>query len=120
METCEGRLIHKLKETMLTAYQRRENDLTPRVMTDIASGEWIRLEEPTQEEIASVASAFSLDESLIHDALDPFEAPRFEEQDGNVYIFLRYPFSKEPAGTAPFLIVLTKSALVTIALGTPS
>ena len=105
---------------MLAAYKRTEGDTIPRKVSDIGSGEWVRLEEPAKEEIREVASALQLDESLVHDALDPFEAPRFEEQDGNVYIFLRYPFSKEPAGTAPFLIVLTKTALVTIALGTPS
>lgn len=105
---------------MLKAYQRTENDSAPREVADISSGEWVRLEEPTKDEIQEAASALGLDESLIQDALDPFEAPRFEEQDGNVYIFLRYPFSKEPAGTTPFLIVLTNTAFVTIALGTPS
>ena len=105
---------------MLKAYQRTENVSAPQEVSDISSGEWVRLEEPSKDEIREVATALGLDESLIQDALDPFEAPRFEEQDGNVYIFLRYPFSKEPAGTAPFLIVLTNTALVTIALGTPS
>jgi len=105
---------------MLKAYKRVQGDVNLQEMEDIRHGEWIRLEEPTAEEIQKVAHAFNVDESLIHDALDPYEAPRFEVEEHGVYIFLRYPFSKEPAGTRPFLIVLTKEALITISLGTPS
>lgn len=105
---------------MLKAYRREPGDVNLQELQDFRAGQWIRLEEPTPEEIRKVASAFKLDESLIHDALDPFEAPRFEVESDHVYIFLRYPFSEEPAGTAPFLIILTREVVATISLGTPS
>lgn len=105
---------------MLIAYQRTVHDKALKVVSDIHTGEWIRLEQPTDTEIEDVATKLGLDATLMRDALDPFEAPRFEVDGDATYIFLRYPYSENPPGTAPFLIVVTKNAVVTVAPGTPS
>ncbi len=105
---------------MLTAYYRTLHDKKLRETPDIKVGEWIRVETPSETEIDEVAKKLELDASLLRDALDPFEAPRFEVRENATYIFLRYPFSENPPGTAPLLIVVTGSAIVTVALGTPS
>jgi magnesium transporter len=96
------------------------HDKKLRETADIKVGEWIRVETPSETEIEEVAKKFELDASLLRDALDPFEAPRFEVRDNATYIFLRYPYSENPPGTAPLLIVVTGNAIVTVALGTPS
>jgi magnesium transporter len=105
---------------MLTAYQRTVHDRALRETPDIHTGEWIRVEKPTDAEIDEVATKLSLDATLMRDALDPFEAPRFEVVGDATYIFLRYPYSENPPGTAPLLIIITKSTVVTVAPGTPS
>lgn len=105
---------------MLTAYQRTRNDASLREVPNITQGGWVRLEEPTEEEIALVVKEFGLDLGLVKDALDPYEAPRFELHGGNAYIFIRYPYQENPAGTAPLLVVVTERAVLTIASGTPS
>lgn len=104
---------------MLKAY-KREPGSPIQVTDDIESGEWIRLETPAPEEIHLVAEKLGLDESLLTDALDPYEAPRFEIEDKIPYVYLRYPYSDNPPGTAPLLIVITKDEIVTVARGTPS
>ncbi|MEK9177124.1 MAG: magnesium transporter CorA family protein, partial [Patescibacteria group bacterium] len=105
---------------MLSAYHRTLHDKKLRETPDIKIGEWVRLETPSETEIDEAATKLGLDASLLKDALDPFEAPRFEVRDNATYIFLRYPFSENPPGTAPLLIIVTESAIVTVALGTPS
>ncbi len=105
---------------MLTAYKRSRGETTLSQTADIEQGEWVRIEQPSEGEISDVAERLNLDISILKDALDPYEAPRFEVADSISYIFLRYPYSENPAGTAPLLIAVTKNSIVTIAPGTPS
>jgi magnesium transporter len=79
------------------------------------AGSWISLVAPTDEELQQVASELSLDIDLLNDAIDIYEAPRIETDEGNVYIYTRYC---HPAGTEiatePLLVVYTPNYLVTI------
>lgn len=105
---------------MLVAYRRDVESGLMRESAELDSGEWIRAETATDEDIDRLASTFNLDASLLRDALDPYETPRFEVEDGVPYLFLRYPYSLDPPGTTPFLIVITAGTLITFARGTPS
>jgi magnesium transporter len=79
------------------------------------AGSWISLIAPTDEELQQVAADLSLDIDLLNDAIDIYEAPRIETDEGNVYIYTRYC---HPAGTEiatePLLVVYTPNYLVTI------
>lgn len=100
---------------MLTVYHSTARN---RVLTEIEktkAGSWVSVMSPTEQELQSLADDYSLDIDLLNDAVDIYEAPRIETDDGNVYIYTRYCF---PAGrevaTEPLLIVYTPTQLVTV------
>ena len=53
-------------------------------------GSWIHITAPSDEELVSVAQTYELDEDLLRDAMDLYESPRVEEEDGNIYVYMRY------------------------------
>ncbi len=67
----------------------------------------IYVKEPTLEEVENLSKNFSLDKSLLKDALDPNEIPRIETKDEVRYIFLRAPLQEEKTiTTVPFLFII--------------
>ncbi len=74
--------------------------------------------EPTDEEIAELVGEYALDAAIVEDARDFFEVPRLERSQGATYFFTRYPYTQnqEDVDTAPLLIVMGESFVLTIAL----
>ena len=78
-------------------------------------GTWVHMVRPTNEELAVFAVEQDLDVDLLNDALDIYEAPRVEIDEGNVYLYTRYCYPEgQEIATQPMLIIYTKSMLVTI------
>lgn len=87
----------------------------------VRQGAWVSLVAPREQELADLALQYDLDLDLLTDALDIYEAPRVETDEGKVYIYTRfcYPAGQEIA-TEPLLIVHTADNLFTISrLDTP-
>lgn len=79
------------------------------------AGSWCHVVQPTSEELDFVADRFKLDRDILNDAIDAYEAPRVEVDNGAVYVFLRYCRPEDPdIPTEPMLIVYTNSAIVTV------
>ncbi|XKT74121.1 MAG: magnesium transporter CorA family protein [Patescibacteria group bacterium UBA2163] len=96
---------------MRTIYQRSITYRKPRAVEAFQKGAWIQLTRPTEEELQAAADTLSLDLDTLRDALDPYEVPRFEAEDGAVYIFMRYP---QGESTVPLLVVVAKEGVLTI------
>jgi magnesium transporter len=78
-------------------------------------GSWIHVEHPSEEELDALAAAHQLDRSVLHDALDPFEMPRYETDHATLYIFIRYPVCDgEAYSTIPLLVILHEECVITI------
>ena len=79
------------------------------------AGSWTSLVAPTDTEMETLAQDYKLDIDLLKDAIDIYEAPRIETDDGNVYIYTRYcyPEGREIA-TEPLLIIYTANQIVTV------
>jgi magnesium transporter len=76
---------------------------------------WVKVIDPTFEEIDSLAERFGLDKASIQDGLDAYETPRIDEEDNLIYLFVRIPTSiVSQQTTYSFLIILTKSNIITI------
>ncbi len=76
---------------------------------------WIKVVNPNEKEIEFLTKKFSLERNLLIDGLDLYEVPRIEEENKNLYVFLRVPTSKiENEFTSSFLVVLTKNNIVTV------
>lgn len=103
---------------MITNYFRTLKDDSLKTIPDIRSGVWVHAEAPSEEELAFLIDKLSLDADIIEDAQDFFEVPRFERSKGATYFFTRYPYNEqtEQSYTAPLLIVMGESFVLTLAL----
>jgi magnesium transporter len=103
---------------MITHYFRTIKDSELKTLEAIRTGVWTHVVAPTDEEIAQVIREYALDEAILEDARDFFEVPRLERSSGVMYFFTRYPFDEkqEDSGTAPLLIVMGESFVLTFAL----
>lgn len=106
---------------MITVHYRSESDKIFQKLEKYRSGSWIHVEQPTEEELALLVRDFSLEEDLLHDALDPFEVSRLEEEKGKIYIFLEVPLGEKSGGasTQPILVIFTQNCILTVAQGKP-
>ncbi len=103
---------------MITYYFRTIKDESLKTLEEARTGVWVHVVAPTSDEITKLTKDFSLDEDIIEDAQDFFEVPRLERSQGAAYFFTRYPFAdqKEGTDTAPLLIVMGESFVLTWAL----
>jgi Mg2+ and Co2+ transporter CorA len=102
---------------MIKYYFRTIKDESLKEITDPRTGVWIHAVEPSGAELTELFKKLVLDEDLIEDAQDFFEVPRFERSEGATFFFTRYPFNekKEDTDTAPLLIVMGESFVLTVA-----
>jgi magnesium transporter len=103
---------------MITYYFRTVKDEALKTVDTIRTGVWVHAVAPTADEIAQLIKDFSLDEDIIEDAQDFYEVPRLERSEGANYFFTRYPYNeqKEDSETAPLLIVMGESFVLTVSL----
>lgn len=103
---------------MITYYFRTVKDTELKTVEAQRTGLWIHVEAPTPAELEAVIRDFGLDDDIIKDSQDFFEVPRLERSAGATYFFTRYPY-REPAedsDTAPLLIVMGESFVMTVAV----
>jgi len=103
---------------MITHYFKTVQDTTLQEVESIKSGVWTHVVAPTDEEFAKLVTDYVLDDAILEDARDFFEVPRMERSGGVTYFFTRYPFDEkdEDSGTAPLLIVMGESFILTFAV----
>ena len=103
---------------MITHYFRTIKDTELKVLDASRTGVWTHVIKPTDEELAELVDLYALDEAILEDARDFFEVPRLERSQGATYFFTRYPYDdpEEDAETAPLLIVMGESFVLTVAL----
>ena len=101
---------------MITYYFRTIKDTELKKLDGLRSGVWIHVSKPSEGELTNLFETLALDMDMIEDALDFFEVPRMERSQGATYFFTRYPYNeqKEDTDTAPLLIVMGESFVMTI------
>lgn len=100
---------------MLTNFHSTARSRELEIIDKPRVGSWVHLVTPTEAELASLAQEHELDLDLLNDALDIYEAPRVEVDEGHVYIYTRYCYPEgREIGTQPLLIIYTKSMLITV------
>lgn len=103
---------------MITHYFKTLKDSELKELDTIRTGVWTHVVDPTDEELTQIAELYALDEAILEDARDFFEVPRMERSGGVTYFFTRYPYDDkdEDIDTAPLLIVMGESFVLTIAV----
>lgn len=78
---------------------------------------WVSLINPSEEELRAIDSRLGLDENLLRDALDPYEVPRIESEDKELYFFTRFLHRTDAqVKHIPILFVLDRQCLLTISI----
>lgn len=103
---------------MITHYFRTVKDSELKTLEAARSGVWTHVVNPTDAEITQLVEEYNLDEAILEDARDFFEVPRMERSRAATYFFTRYPYTQnqEDVETAPLLIVMGESFVLTVAL----
>lgn len=79
------------------------------------AGSWIHVTEPSVEELDSLSKDYNLEIDLLNDAMDIYETPRVERENGDAYVFARYCYPQgRNIATEPILIIYTSKHLITI------
>lgn len=100
---------------MITHYHSSARARTLSVIKEPKAGSWCHVVQPSAEELDYVAETFKLDRDILNDAIDAYEAPRVENEDGATYVFARYCRPEDPdIPTEPILIIYTNDAIVTV------
>ena len=96
-------------------YYSRARERALQVIREPRAGMWAVSVAPVTSELDRLATDYQLDRDRLEDAVDIYEAPRVEVEDGAVYIYARYchPEGKEIA-TEPILIIYTADHLFTV------
>jgi len=86
-----------------------------KILDSFRIGAWIHIDEATQEDLDFAVSRFSLDDNILADALDMYEVPRIEHDEGKTYLFTRFAYGPvTEVKTAPLLIVIGSDFFLTI------
>jgi magnesium transporter len=103
---------------MITYHFKSVKDETLLVLPESRPGVWVDAVNPTPEEVLGLTRDFGLDTTILNDALDFFEVPRFERAGNAAYFFTRYLLDgdDEHADTAPILIVVGESFVLTLVI----
>jgi len=100
---------------MQTVYYR---NIRSNILEEIESakkGSWLRVIDPSREELENLEKQFNLDSDLLADGIDLYEVPRIEQDEGNLYIYVRFCRPEgEHTSTHPLLIVVTPDLLITV------
>jgi len=103
---------------MISVYYSKARERALQTLTASRTGAWVVVTEPDEQELDELAERYNLERDNLTDAVDLYEAPRIEVNDGAVYIYTRYchPEGVEIA-TEPLLIIHTGDLLITIVRG---
>ncbi len=102
---------------MIKIFHRTVKEPKLRELNQIEVGSFIYVEKPTDADLILLAENYSLDESILRDARDPYEVPRLEVEDGVIYMFNRLPVMLgERVVTTPILLVYHSDFLIVVTL----
>ncbi|MDO8517022.1 MAG: magnesium transporter CorA family protein [Nanoarchaeota archaeon] len=101
---------------MIEYYKRGRPEEPFKISSSYVPNSWVKVIDPTNEEIDLLSEKFGLDKSAIHDGLDAYETPRIDEDGGEVvYLFVRVPTMTVPQQTTySLLVIIAKNNIITI------
>src|SRR5437868_5425457 len=100
---------------MTTIYYSRARERALQTATEARAGSWIVATAPDEKELDKLAADYGLDRDNLDDAVDIYEAPRIEVEDGVVYIYTRYCYPEgTEIATEPLLVIYTPDYLLTV------
>lgn len=100
---------------MQTAYYRNIRSSLLEETPSTKRGGWLKVVDPSKDELADLEKKYSLDIDLLQDATDLYEAPRIEREGEDLYVYVRYCRPEgEYTSTHPLLIIIKPELLITL------
>lgn len=102
---------------MFKIYHKTIKDASLKTLDKFKIGSWIYAQNPDEAELENLAKDFSIDIDLLRDAVDPYEVPRLEIDNGTAFIFTRAPLQEKNGRitTLPLLIAVGPDFVLTLA-----
>lgn len=102
---------------MINILYRSTKDAGYQKLDEFKVGSWILAEECSKSDMKKIESMLPVNHDLMKDALDPYEVPRIEQEEGVTYVFTRAPFKdQDQTSTTPVLIVIGEDFVLTVTL----
>ncbi|MDD5759261.1 MAG: magnesium transporter CorA family protein [Desulfobulbaceae bacterium] len=103
---------------MFTVYKRFDHQLQIVASNEPIPGSWIRMVNPTPQEIDAVSAATGVPEDFLRAALDAEERSRIEIEDNCLLVLTNFPILRGPDlyDTLPLGIILTTNQVITVSL----
>ncbi len=102
---------------MIQYLYKNQNHTKLQLLNDFKVGSWISVEDPTEQELLTLSEKLNLEPDILLDALDPFEVPRIEKEEGITYIFARFAHKNgDKIITSPVLMVVSADFLITVSV----
>lgn len=103
---------------MFTVYKRFDHQLQIVENHELVPRSWIRMVNPSQEEIVTVSQATGVPEDFLRAALDEEERSRIEIEDTCLLVLTNFPILRGPDiyDTLPLGIILTPDQVITVSL----
>lgn len=101
---------------MITIYHSTSVNPAMGTVGKAKRGSWIHAVAPTEDELVEMVELYGLELDLLRDAMDLYESPRVEEEDGNIYVFMRYYHENNGVvnATEPLLIIYSADHVITV------
>ena len=100
---------------MIQYYYKTVRDEEFQLIPQAKEGCWIRVEDPSNEEMGVLAQLIGLEQTDLVDCLDKFELPRVERIHSTVMIFTRHPSEYETGlYTSTLAIILAPHYIATV------
>jgi magnesium transporter len=101
---------------MTTVYYSTARSAGLEKVDAVRAGAWVHVVAPDEKELEALAKDHGLEIDLLKDAIDLYESPRVERDDGTVYVYTRYyhPDNGVINATEPMLIIYKPNCIVTI------
>ncbi|MBU1164391.1 magnesium transporter CorA family protein [Patescibacteria group bacterium] len=102
---------------MIKIYKKTVKEAELTEVNDFILGSWVRVVDPTQEEVQLLADKTGIALDILEDAVDEAELPRIEYDQGNLVAIIRVPVSNGDGVTSiPLTIIITNRYIVTISI----
>jgi len=102
---------------MIKIYKKTVKETELVEVDDFILGSWVRVVDPTKEEIKLVAEKTGIALDVLEDAIDESELPRIEHDSGNLVVIIRIPIADgEIITSIPLTIIITDKFIVSISI----
>ncbi|RJR30953.1 magnesium transporter CorA family protein [Candidatus Parcubacteria bacterium] len=102
---------------MIKIYKKNHRDRELKEVGELSENCWVRVVDPTAQEIRFISEKANIPLDILEDALDESELPRIESEKDYLVIIIRIPLGeKESFFSIPLTIILTQKYLITVSI----